>query len=109
VFVRARSSNRLPAKIKLTLITKDAHAFSASVSINKEWQEIGIPLNSLHPDSFLLLPRPYPRFLPLFFKAATPSELILADVEKLEVSFGSEVTESDNVIEIESVWLTKWK
>jgi hypothetical protein len=104
--LRARSEQQLKAKV--SIITTDADAFSSSVTLTKEWNEIEIPLNSLQRDSFLLLPRPYPGFLPLKFKSASTKPFAIADAEKLEFSFGERVQSTKPIsIEVESVWLKK--
>ncbi len=105
--IRARSQQEM--KLKLSLITADADAYTTSVSLTKDWKEIEIPLNSLQKDAFLLLPRPYPGFLPLRFKTAQNKLLNIRDIEKLEISFDENI-QSIPVpvsIEVESVWLKK--
>ena len=103
--IRARSQQEI--KLKLSLITADADAYTTSVSLTKDWKEIEIPLSSLQKDAFLLLPRPYPGFLPLRFKTAQNKPLNIRDIEKLEISFDENIqSTSERVsIEVESVWL----
>ncbi|MGB8191440.1 MAG: membrane or secreted protein [Chitinophagaceae bacterium] len=103
--LRARSMQEM--KMKLSLITVEADAYSSSVQLSKEWKEFEIPLSSLQADSFLLLPRPYPGFLPLYFKAAGSRSLNIASLEKLEFSFGDIQIQNPVSIEVESVWLKK--
>lgn len=100
--VRARSPQEV--KLKLALITTDAEAYSTSIQLSKDWQDIEIPLSSLQPDSFLLLPRPYPGFLPLYFKTANVSPLDIKKTEKLEIGFSGNGVVG---IEIESIWLKR--
>ena len=103
IVIRAKASNATSAK--LSLITEDAFAYAATVSLSKDWQNIEVPLSSLQQDSFLLLPRPYPGFQPLTFRAAGTSPFDLKEAEKLEVSFGN--TSGPLAVEVESVWLEK--
>jgi hypothetical protein len=98
--VRARSPQ--DAKVKLSVITTDADAFSTSIQLSNQWQDIEIPLNYLQPDSFLLLPRPYPGFLPLHFKSSGARPLDITNAEKLELSFGDG---APITVEVASVWL----
>lgn len=102
--IRARSPHEV--KIKLSLITTEADAFSTEIQLSKNWQDIEIPLSSLKTDSFLLLPRPYPGFLPLHFKAAGTRTFDITKAEKLEVSFG-EKNQSPASIEVETVYFIK--
>lgn len=101
--IRVRAEN--PIKAKLSLITNDALCFSASINAGSEWNEIKIPLSSLQPDSFLLLPRPYPGFLPLWFKADVTANFNIVNAEKLQIICYGEGKPAD--IEIASVWLEK--
>ncbi len=104
--IRARSEHEM--KAKLSLITTDADAYTVTVSLTKEWKEIEIPLSSLQKDSFLLLPRPYPGFLPLRFKKDEIKPFNIMDTERLEISFGEGIKSSSPVsIEVESIWLEK--
>ena len=111
VVINARTTNNNPAKIKLTLITKDGAAFSKSIMVNNTMQPLEIDLNTLQPDSSLLLPRPYPGFLPLWFRANTSALFDIANAEKIEITFGYDITEANAnkpySIEVEGVWLTK--
>ena len=95
------------SKVNLSLITTDADAYGTSILLTKDWKEIEVPINSLQKVAFLLLPRPYPGFLPLTFKSTGSKPLNIADTEKLEISFGDGVQLSSVpvIIEVESVWL----
>jgi hypothetical protein len=96
------------ANVKLSLITSDADAYSAPVQLNTDWTEIEIPLSSLKKHSFLLLPRPYPGFLPLNYTSAGTRQLDIKNAEKLEITFGEDAKAGAPVsIEIESVYLKK--
>jgi hypothetical protein len=101
--IRIRSDN--PAITKVGLITNDALCFSTNIVTGNEWKEIRIPLSSLQPDSCLLLPRPYPGFLPLWFKANTTGGFYLQDAEKIQVVCYGEGKPAD--LEIASAWLEK--
>jgi hypothetical protein len=99
--VRAES----PVSATISLITNDALCFSSTVNTSNEWKEIRIPLSSLHADSLLLLPRPYPGFLPLWFKSGATSSFNMADAEKLQAVCYGEGKMAD--LEIAAVWLEK--
>jgi hypothetical protein len=94
-----------PVKARLALITKDALCFSGDFNAGNEWAEIRIPLTRMQPDSFLLLPRPYPGFLPLWFKSNTIGQLNIAETEKFQVICYGEGKPVD--IDIAAIWLEK--
>ena len=101
--IRVRTES--PVIAKVAMITNDALCFSATINAGSEWSEIKIPLSSLQLDSSLLLPRPYPGFLPLWFKANAAGSFSLPDAEKLQIVCYGEGKSAD--IEIASAWLEK--
>jgi hypothetical protein len=75
-------------------------------------QDVEVPLNNLMPDSSLLLPRPYPGFLPLWFKAsASNASFKLSDTEKIEMLSGFDISANDlnkpYSMEVASIWFEK--
>jgi hypothetical protein len=111
--IRARTLEPQPVKAKITLINKDGFAFSSSVTLTNSFQDIEIPLTDLKPDSMMLLPRPYPEFMPLWFKAKGESSFDLSEIEKVQVTTGTDVKESEFKrpfnLEVQSIWLPKKK
>jgi hypothetical protein len=101
--IRVRAES--PVMAKVSLITNDAFCFSANINAGKEWSDVKIPLSSLHLDSCLLLPRPYPGFLPLWFKANATGSFNMTDAEKLQIICYGEGKTAD--LEVASLWLEK--
>jgi hypothetical protein len=100
LFIRARATANAPTKAKLTFIDANAAAVSTTVTISGSFSNIEVPLNNLPPDSFLLLPRPYPGFQPLLFKAA--ADFKWQEFEKIQL-----ITDPPTNIEIASIWMQK--
>jgi hypothetical protein len=106
--VKARTTNKTPVKLKLSFISNNAQAFAVYIDLNNEMKEIEIPFSQFQKDSFLLLPRPYPGFLPLWFQPGSTAPFDIKDMEKMEISFLQEPGLQDSAgIEIESVCLKK--
>jgi hypothetical protein len=109
--IRARTSGAELVKAKITLIDKNAFAFSSFVTLTNRLQDIVVPLNNLVPDSILLLPRPYPGFLPLWFRGSGNASFDLSEIERIQITIGSELHESEfrkpYSMEVESIWLKK--
>ncbi len=109
--IKARASNIQTAKMKLALISNDGSSYAVTIKLNNTFQNIVIPLSDFKKDSALLLPRPYPGFLPLHFRANTGNLFNIVNAEKLEVSFGYEISQKypgkPYSLEIGSVWLKK--
>lgn len=132
--IRARSGEKEPVRVKVTLTNKDAMSFSAFIEAGPEFRDIELPLNEPFSDSVMLLPRPYPGFLPLWFKGADESAGVRgsagaegrggsAGAEGREGGAGStgpaafrltdmekiQVTLEEGSVEIESIWMQKNK
>jgi hypothetical protein len=109
--IKARAIGRSKAKLRVALINQDAADYAMSVDLSADFKTIEIPLNNLKPDSSLLLPRPYPGFMPVWFKAGSFTGFKLPEADKLEITFNGDLnTEQMGKaagIEIESVWLEK--
>lgn len=112
VVVRARSTTEMPEQAKVALVFSSGGARAATVTLTEEFREIAIPLSSFRPDSALLMPRPYPGFLPLFFKASsTGRPADLSEAQRIQVTLdpGTSASESDKQhgMEVERIWLEK--
>ncbi|HYM93502.1 MAG TPA: membrane or secreted protein, partial [Chitinophagaceae bacterium] len=109
--IRARTAEAESINAKVTLTNTDGFSFSASVKLTDTFQDVEVPLNSLVPDSELLLPRPYPGFLPLWFKGSGTAVFKLSDMEKIQVTIGTDIAESEfkkpYSLEVESIQLQK--
>jgi hypothetical protein len=112
LIIRARTAHTQPVKLKIIFTNADALSYSGEITISDRFQEIALPLNGLAPDSALLLPRPYPGFLPLYFISTTKAvPFKLAEAERLQVVAGYDISPADLnkpfAVEIESIWLEK--
>ncbi|MBD1396028.1 cellulase family glycosylhydrolase [Pontibacter sp. JH31] len=109
--LRARTDSKEPIQVKVTLISTEATAYGASITLHNTMQEMAIPLSALKPDKFMLLPRPYPGFHPFWFQAAGIGSFRLSQIEKIEVSLGQGIApehyDKPYSFEIESIWLSK--
>jgi len=109
ILIRGRLQSGQSGKLKLALINNDASAYGISVNLTDKFKDIEIPLSEFKPDSSLLLPRPYPGFLPLWFKASSYSGLSVSKLDKLEITAGDdlppEIYNKPFGIEVESVSL----
>ncbi|QJD96997.1 cellulase family glycosylhydrolase [Mucilaginibacter robiniae] len=109
IVVRARAQSSLPAKLRIALTLADASTYATYIDLSDDFKYIEIPLAAFKPDSSLLLPRPYPGFMPLWFKASHFSGLNLIKVDKLEVTAGNDVAaghfNQPLGIQVESVFL----
>lgn len=111
IIVRARRTSATVTPLRIALTNKDAQTYSVSVDLGNEFKNIEIPLAAFKPDLSLILPRPYPGFLPLWFKASSFNGFTLGSLDKLEITTNTNslgVNENQPIIiEVEKVWLGK--
>ncbi len=111
LILRAHTDNTAPVPVRVSLITNTGAAWTTTVTVNNNGQPIEIPLSSLKPGAALLLPRPYPGFLPLWFQTERPGSFDISTIEKIEISIGTDYPASalnqGYNLEIESLWLNK--
>lgn len=109
IAIRARLQSGTAGKLKITLINNDASAYSGSVDLTGKFTTIEIPISGFKPDSSLLLPRPYPGFQPLWFKASSFTGLKVTQLDKLEITTGDSLSPDAYSkpfgVEVESVTL----
>jgi hypothetical protein len=91
------------AVARVTLVSKDAIAHRAETVLDSLFRELSLPLASFVPDSFLLLPRPYPFFQPLWFPTTASALLRPEDIDRLQVLFRAQGPGVK--VELEGVWL----
>jgi hypothetical protein len=104
LIIRARATTG-SQHVKVTLIDANAVAMSTPVTLTNSFSNIEVPLNNLQPDSALLLPRPYPGFQPLWFKAAAAANNFQwQQAEKIQLTV---VSDQPISIEIASIWMQK--
>jgi hypothetical protein len=95
-------------RVSLNLITADGDAFSSIALLDTSMKIIKLPLKNLVKGSNVLLPRPYPRFMPLHSKSSSAKAFDITEAERLEVLFSSAGKErKPTAIEIESIYLSK--
>jgi hypothetical protein len=70
---------------KIILVDVQGNAVAATFPIGTQASDVSMPLNTLKPAEFMLLPRPYPGFQPLYFSAKTTQAFNLKQLEKIQV------------------------
>ncbi|WP_345954383.1 membrane or secreted protein [Mucilaginibacter sp. PAMB04168] len=109
IMVRARATTIQPTKLRIGITATDASTYAAFADLSSEFKTLEIPLTALKPDSSLLLPRPYPGFLPLWFKVGSFAGFALQNADKLEITAGHMLDAARYGqpfgVEVESVWL----
>lgn len=114
IILRAKTGSAQPVKARITLISRDANAYSAWCTITEELKDVELSLADFKQDSCLLLPGAYPGFQPQKFKSSgTGTAPVLHEIEKIEILTGPGLPGSESInnifVEIESVRLRKTK
>ena len=89
VIIRARTLEEKPVEARIAFVNINAAAFATKVMLSNQLQDIEILLSDLKPNASLLLPRPYPGFMPLWFKTNSTESFNFAEAEKVEFTIGS--------------------
>jgi hypothetical protein len=89
--VRARAAGRAADRMELALVERDGAAWGTVLELTDTWREFVIPLSDLRPTPLVLLPRPYPQFLPYLLEPTTITDRRpqLAALDGLQFSVGA--------------------
>jgi hypothetical protein len=109
LIVRGHSLSDAPCKLQIALVTKNGSAYGAVIALDTIYNDYPVALSDLRRVKLVILPRPYPSFLPYYFLTDTTSVLELSDVEVIQFSIGPGLSADDvnkkYIIAIESVRL----
>ncbi|HET8854408.1 MAG TPA: hypothetical protein VFM60_00680, partial [Salinimicrobium sp.] len=86
--IKARSLNEKPVKLQVALVMDNGASFGKIVELDPQLKEYRIPLSRLQPVKTVLLPRPYPTFLPFYFKHEQTAPFDTQRIESLQFSIG---------------------
>ncbi|MGN6421388.1 MAG: hypothetical protein ACTHMC_27990 [Pseudobacter sp.] len=87
--VKLRGSAAIGQKavIRLILVDRDAHSYSHTLTLDGTDSTYDLPVSSFTRSPFLLVPRPYPMFLPLWFMSNATAPLQISAIEKIQVVY----------------------
>jgi len=102
IVIQILNQNTDSQPIEIGLIDKNATVVAAKLTINNNQQIYKIPINQLTNAEFIVVPRPFPDFLPYRVKTNTqPFDINKAETLQVEVKPGA----SSNVnLNIEKIW-----
>lgn len=103
VVVKASNFLSMPQPVEIGLMDKNGSVLAGEIMIKTNEREFKIPLNSLAKASYLIIPRPYPEFLP--YKISPDDKTFdWTSVETLQVIIKPGKQESVD-LNIEKIWL----
>lgn len=89
------SLHNKPCTVQLALIMTDGTAYGATLPVNEKTDVYTLPLNNLHKVKTVLLPRPYPTFLPYWFEMEADVKFDISKVESIQFSIGPGIPENE--------------
>lgn len=105
--IKGRSLASEEIKIQIAFITRKGATAGAVVNLKKNGSAVVIERSELRPVDFVILPRPYPSFLPYFHTNDVPFNW--GEIETIQISVGPKMTEEEKQkswsLAIESIWL----
>jgi hypothetical protein len=89
--------------VEVALIMADGSAWGTSISVGSEWSDVAIPLDRLSRVPLVLLPRPFPGFLPYDLTSSTAASApTLSAIEAIQWGFRRAAgTAGDSAMQIE--------
>lgn len=109
IVVRARSANGGKIPLGVILVENNGQSFRTNIRLTKEFKDYRIPLSTFKPDSMLLLPRPFPGFLPYWFKSDENQSLDIRKLQDIQFVIGPVATVAEDEysedFSVESAWL----
>lgn len=94
IIIDAVSLSPKNSKLQVALVMDNGAAFGKVIELNDAQKEVTIKLDELQPVSTVLLPRPYPSFLPYYFDHDNDASFDIRRVESLQFSIGPGMDEA---------------
>lgn len=88
IVLRGRSGVSWDCPVQVALVTRSGDAYGGIITLGKDSGDYSIQLEDLKPVDLVTLPRPYPTFLPYYFRGKADQRLDMAEVETLQISIG---------------------
>ncbi len=93
--IHARIGENESYPVQVALVMKDGSAFGATIALSPKQNNYTLPINTFKKVKAVLLPRPYPTFLPYYSSAGRAKTLDLSQVESVQVSIGPGIKAED--------------
>lgn len=107
VHIKGRSMNEGPLKVQLAFITRSGATAGAVVELHPDGRVITLDKEKLHRVKMVILPRPYPTFLPYY--SSNDLKFDWLDIETIQISVGPELSKEErnrsHAFALEMIWL----
>jgi hypothetical protein len=95
IVVYAKTPGPFAFPVQVSLVMKDGSAFGGMITLDPSTSEYKIPVSELKKVQPVLMPRPYPTFLPYYSVSGKSSRLDLTKIESLQISVGPGIPKED--------------
>lgn len=95
LFVDARSLRESPVKIQVALTLKNGASFGKVIALTSKRKVHTMLLSEFKPTKTVILPRPYPTFLPYYFENNQNETFDVKDIESIQISIGPEISKEE--------------
>lgn len=95
IILRARSLNGKNCPFQIALVTAQGTAFGGILTVDPELKDYELRISDLKPVRLVTLPRPYPTFLPYFFRNGGAESFDIRNLEVLQLSIGPGISEEE--------------
>jgi hypothetical protein len=89
----SQGTNQFP--VQVALVMKDGSAYGTILNLSPDQKRYTVNLEDLIKVQSVLLPRPYPTFLPYFAEDVKSERLDLSQVESIQLSIGPNIQQAD--------------
>ncbi|HNQ26648.1 MAG TPA: hypothetical protein PKL92_01890 [Aquaticitalea sp.] len=90
-----RALNGKPCKLQIACVLDDGTAYGKVIEIGTETKAYKLSISDLKPVGAVILPRPYPSFLPYYFKPHNTDSFDVSRVESLQFSIGPGISKDE--------------
>lgn len=95
IVFKGRSLNDKACIVQVALITSDGSAFGGLITLKPGSSDYALDIKDLQLVKTVVLPRPYPTFLPYYFTGIGSDKYFMTRVESLQISIGPGIPEAE--------------
>ncbi|MCL6266333.1 hypothetical protein [Flagellimonas myxillae] len=95
MIVKGRSTRKKNCKVQVALVMVNGSSFGATIELSPEEKEYRVKLSDFIPVKTVLLPRPYPSFLPYYFNNDNKAKFDIEKIEAVQFSLGPNMSEPE--------------
>ncbi len=105
--VKGKSNHSNNVNLQISLIDKNANAYTGSITITNRQDVYRIALKDFVEGKFAMIPRPYPEFKPWFSGISNHRALMAEDLETIQVTLMPNPTNENSKVdfELQEIWM----